>query len=183
MRIEAFLLTRQWRDVPSGIELTYWAASTEGPLRLRFERQHAVCFAPESVPLDVDDGASRRRVELRTLEGEPVDALYFDSRRALLSFAGRMRQRGLSVFESDIKPSERFLMERFLTGGIVVEGNPTERDGFLDFESAKLHAGSFRPSLRWLSVDIETDGVDGSVLSIPASRAGSTRCLGARCGG
>lgn len=170
MRTEAFLLTRQWRDAPNGVELTYWAASDSGPLRLRFDRQQAVAFISRDVRTDDDFEGLRKTVEMRGLDGTAVDAVYFDSRRQLAAFSRRMERDGASIYESDLKPSERFLMERFLTGGIFVDGKPLRHERFTEFLTPRLQPGDFRPTLRWLSVDIETDGVDGSVLSVAASR-------------
>ena len=42
--LRAFLLTRHWRDTSNGMELSLWAASEQGPLRVVLDGQEAVCF-------------------------------------------------------------------------------------------------------------------------------------------
>jgi DNA polymerase-2 len=170
----AFLLTRQWRDSPEGIELVFWARGESGPLRVRFEGQEAVCFAPRGINARSLD-ADVRALDLSTLEGTPVDGLYFPSQRSLVAARRHLRASGLHVFESDIKPSDRYLMERFVTGGFEVEGSAVEHEGFREYRNPRLVAAEFRPTLRVVSIDIETAGFDGDLYSICASSEGDAR--------
>ena len=78
-------------------------------------------------------------------------------------------------YEADIKPVERFLMERFVLGGLLVKGEPREQGGVLHFLDPELALSNFVPDLRLVSIDIETDGLDGPLLSL----AGVIRGLGA----
>ena len=49
----AFLLTRQWRDTPAGVELVYWAKGERGPIRIQIDRQELVATANDSELLSV----------------------------------------------------------------------------------------------------------------------------------
>ncbi len=160
--VDAFLLTRDWRDGDEGIEITLWARSPERPLRVRLTRQEAVMFVPRDVPTKAG-----RRVEkpLTTLYGDPVDVLYFRSRRSLIEERERLRDEREAVLESDVKPSDRFLMERFVTGGIRIEGPARERRGVLHFDNPRVKAAEVDVSLTHLALDIETDGFNGPLLS------------------
>lgn len=171
--IQGFVLTSQWRDAPGGVALTYWLASERGPLRVHFPRREAVMF----VDRDVEARCHRRRqVELRSMRGSDVDALYFSSRRDLLDERDRLR-RETATYESDVRPSERFLMERFTTGGCIVNGTPRQRRGYLELIDPGLKRGDYRPELSVMSFDIETDGIDGEVLSIAAVCGNEERVL------
>jgi DNA polymerase-2 len=167
---EAFLLTRHWRDTPDGVEIVFWAASNQGPMRLRFERQEPLFFVErdaEIPPAILSESDARRQpVELENLEGCPVDALYFRSQHQLAAAAGRLRSAGLSVSESDLKPADRFLMERFITGGVHVEGHLESHGTYVEFRNAKVRPERFRPQFRLLSLDIETSDWDGDLYSI-----------------
>jgi DNA polymerase-2 len=165
VELEGFVLTSHWRDTPEGLVLTYWLSTPQGPARLRFTRERAVMFVERSAAAQADE---RKAVPLRTLWGEPVDAVYFHRYAALQDERERLRQRGAMVLESDIKPAARFLMERFVTGGCRVSGEARRRDGYLDFQNPAIKRGGHRPHLAWLSFDIETDGIDGPVISIAA---------------
>ena len=153
---EVFLLTRDARDTPRGLELVLWASGPDGPVRVVLRDQEAVCFvarASASPP-----GVRRREVALATLDGTPVDALYFRSRRALEAFRERPEP---EVHESDVRPADRFLMERFVTGPMVLHGRAEPREGFVEYVDPRVRAGEGRPRLHAVSLDIETSGLDG----------------------
>ena len=94
-----------------------WATGAQGPVRAVLRGQEAVCFIPRSQASP--SGVRRRQVALSTLTGTPVDALYFRTRREIEAFRER---RETEVYESDVRPSDRFLMERFVTGPMVLQG-------------------------------------------------------------
>lgn len=164
MEIEAFLLSRQWRDRADGIEITLWCVAREhGPIRVTLRGQSAVMFVPRSTP--ADEGRREPR-ELRSREGAPLDAIYFRSQRAMIDARERMRQRLAAPLESDVKPSDRFLMERFVTSAVALRGTLRRERGLARMLDPQVRAADVRPSLRVLSLDIETDGWEGPVLSI-----------------
>jgi DNA polymerase-2 len=45
--LSGFILTRQWRESATGVELIYWLAGDLGPLRFQTSRQEAVSFFHE----------------------------------------------------------------------------------------------------------------------------------------
>ena len=153
---EVFLLTRDARDTPRGLELVLWASGPDGPVRVVLRDQEAVCFVPRAGASP--PGVRRREVALATLDGAPVDALYFRSRRALEAFRERPEP---EVHESDVRPADRFLMERFVTAAMVLHGRAERREGFVEYVDPRVRAGDTRPRLRAVSLDIETSGLDG----------------------
>ncbi len=170
--IDAFLLTRRWWDSPRGLELEFWAHAAEGPVRIRVTGGSAVCFVESQV---ATEGGARKGVKLRSLNGKDVETLYFSSQRELVRERERLLSMGQSVLEADIKPSDRFLMERFITGGLRIEGGATEREGFRDLLNPGVHPCEVTPRLRSLSFDIETERFDGALLSIAISGCGDDR--------
>jgi len=168
--LEILLLTRQWRDTNQGVQLVFWGASAEGPVRVCIPKQSAICFAERSLDLSSARGLSRREVALTTFNNGAVDALYFRTQADLLAARDAVRGRGEQLFESDVKPHDRYLMERFVTSAARVTGPRVQRDGYLEFLGPKLSpAGpshALRASLRVTSLDIETVGRDPRVVSI-----------------
>ena len=79
----------------------------------------------------------------------------------------RLRSEGIETLESDVKPSDRWVMERFVTGGLAIEGPARVRNGIICFDrGAKVTAANeVRPALTNLALDIETDGFGGPLLS------------------
>lgn len=161
--LDAFLLSREWRDRDDGVEIVLWGRSRELPVRARFARQEAVMFVPRHMPTHA---GRRAGLPLSTLQGDPVDALYFRSQRELIRERERLRESFAVALESDVKPSDRFLMERFITAAMSLEGPSRERRGVLHFDNPRIKAidpQDFELSL--LALDIETDGFDGPLLS------------------
>jgi len=174
--IEGFLLTRQWRDArhmsnsqgKGDIDLSFWAATNKGPLRLSIPSQAAVCFIEREHPQTEQlqsPRVSRKTVDLSLMDGGPVDALYFKQQRDLLD----ARDFGIPLHESDVKPADRYLMERFVHAGFRARGPILQRDGFLEILNPQLKPSDFEPSLRALSLDIETRAHTNRLYSIGAS--------------
>ena len=179
--LRAFLLTRQWRDTSDGLELSLWAASEQGPLRVVVDREEAVCFVeraamPESGALP-NVPCRRRTLDLATLEGAPVDALYFRRQRDLVAARDLLRARGVSPCESDLKPADRYLMERFVTAGFAARGEVVRRSGYLEMRNPAIRRDDYRTTLRWASLDIETAGLDGALYSIALHSPDDERVL------
>jgi DNA polymerase-2 len=152
--VDAFLLSREWRDTDSGVEIVLWGRAAESPVRARFSGQEAVMFVPRGAP-----ARGHRRV------ARPLFTLYFRSQRALVEERDRIRASMGIACESDVKPHERFLMERFVTSSMRLHGRATMRSGVLCFESPSIKTVEVRPALSILSLDLETDGFDGPLLS------------------
>jgi DNA polymerase-2 len=167
----AFLLTSQWRDTASGLELEFWASSERGPIRILARDQSAICFLARAadLPPGADaPGIERRPVDLRTLSGEPVDALYCSSQRRLQTLRAESARAGAALYESDLKPNERYLMERFVRGGLELHGSVQQRAGYLEMIDPALRAADYEPGLRSVAIDIETSDLDGELYSIAA---------------
>ena len=167
--LEAFLLTRQWADRRDGLRLEFWGASPEGPVRLGHPAQESVFFVDRATEVRA---GRRAPVALTDLRGRAVDAVYFDHQRALRAERDAVRGRGGRTLEGDVAPHDRFLMERFVTGGVRITGEPRQRKGFLDFSAPRIEPSEYVPDLAVLSLDIETDGFDGPLLSIATAGAG-----------
>ena len=160
---EGFLISRSWRDTSSGISLELWIVTRTLPVCVTITGQEAVMFLERAVPAH----ASRRQsVHLKSLSGVPVDALYYSQQSALVAERSALRSSGALPLEADVKPVERYLMERFVTGGLAISGPAFRRGGILHFKNPRISAGEFVPRLSLLSLDIETDGFSGPLLSI-----------------
>ena len=158
-----FLLTREAKERRDGLELIYWGTSPEGPVRVRLTRQRAVFY----VPRDVETLAGERtEVAHTTLDGKPVDRVAFVSRRELRAEADRLARRGTPALESDVKPADRALFERFVTGACTVRGPARERRGFVEFVDPEITPADVTPSLRVASFDVEAEGMDQPILSV-----------------
>ena len=179
--MSCFLLTRQWRDAGNGLELSFWGRAADGPVRILISGERAVCFVERGAHvgqlIEPDVQYERKPLELSSVDGKPVDGLYFQRQRDLLAARRALKAKDISLYESDLKPSDRFLMERFVTSAFQVKGVPEQADGFLHFVNPAIRADRFSPALTAISLDIETEGLDGALYSIAASGMGTPRAF------
>lgn len=164
--IKGFLLTRQWRDTPKGIELEFWVQTDDGPARIIIENQQAVCFVRRDSLPNISTTVSRKPVQLKTLQHESVDALYFNQQRDLNQWREHLAHDKTILLESEIKPTDRYLMERFVTASLAIYGQRRRQHGYWEFINPILKSADYQPTLKWLSLDIETENLDGCLFSI-----------------
>jgi DNA polymerase-2 len=174
---QGFLLTRHWRDVDAGVEVEFWLATDAGPRRVRLAPQPAIAFVPAEQGDTVRALLARERNwELRELSlcdfrHRPVLGLYCRQYRQLLRLEKRLREHGIDVYEADVRPPERYLMERFITAPVRFTGTPSAGAPEL-LEGAVLKPGDgYRPALRTVSLDIETT-MRGELRSIALEGCG-----------
>ncbi|HEY4090730.1 MAG TPA: DNA polymerase II [Luteibacter sp.] len=172
----AFILTRQWRDTREGLDLELWLATDEGPRAVVIKGQTAVAFVRESQVAEVeavirnDAAFDLKQLPLKTLAQEAVRALYGQSYRAMLRLEKRLAERGVNLHEADIRPTDRFLMERFITASVTVEATGQEADAV--WVNPRLKAADpYRPPLRVVSLDIETSAM-GELYSVALEGCG-----------
>ncbi|WP_120967226.1 DNA polymerase II [Comamonas sp. lk] len=157
---QGFILTRNWRDTPAGTELEYWLATDSGPLKVLLTAQTSVAFvetrhkATVQAHLLAMSDVQLRELELRSFQQEPVFGVYAKHFRQLGRLARSLQPLGVSFLEADVRPHERYLMERFITAGVRLEGGRIESSTLVDCKL--LPAPDFRPPLKVVSLDIET---------------------------
>ena len=157
---QGFVLTRHWRDTPQGTQVEFWLATDAGPRLLRLPLQTSVAFIPAQYEARVRELLrGERDVELRPLalqdfEHQPVLGLYCRQQRQLIQLDKRLRAAGIEVLEGDIRPPERYLMERFITAPVAFSGQ-VDADG-LYLDAQLKPANDYRPPLKLVSLDIET---------------------------
>lgn len=157
---QGFVLTRHWRDTPAGTEVEFWLATDAGPRRVRLAHQSSVAFIPAAQREQAERVlADEKNVELRPLalqdfEHRPVLGLYCQQHGQLMRLETTLNRHGIDVYEADVRPPERYLMERFITAPVWFGGTP-DADGML-LDAYLKPAPDYRPQLRLVSLDIET---------------------------
>lgn len=170
--MKGFLLTHDYRDRRGRCEYSYYGIGEEGPFLLRISNSPPLFFINRDGRISGDIRAERRPVNLVDFNGRPVDALYFNTRSDYFAVRELLREQGVTLYESDIYPPERFLMERFLRGGVEIDGTVSLLEGHLKiYENPHLTPADYRPEFRILSLDIET-GQSGELYSIALHGSG-----------
>ncbi|MTI12265.1 DNA polymerase II [Sansalvadorimonas verongulae] len=157
-----FLLTRTSFDRSRRTEVVLWVLTSHGPARLVVEGEQPVFFIPqkqlqrcETVLCDAGVPVRSRLLELKTFQSEPVSALYFLTIE--LAWQGRkaLQGAGLPVYEADFRLQDRYLMERFVNGGLEFTGQPKAFEGFTEYRKVKVRPAEYRPAFRVVSFDLE----------------------------
>lgn len=160
----AFLLTRQWRDTREGVVLDFWWATEKGACWTQVAGQEVVFFALRTQAETINNLLGRMRhwrmaeVELKNYHNEPVNALYFKHHRTARDAQDILDQHHIQIWEYDIRPAERYLMERFVTAAALVDipdsySLPVTNPRIIPLPEQD---SDWRPALKMLSLDIET---------------------------
>lgn len=172
---QGFVLTRHWRDTPAGTQVEFWLATDAGPRRIRLPHQPSVAFI-QAVQREQAETVLRgeKNVELKPLalldfEHRPVLGLYCQQHGQLMRLETALRKAGVEMFEADVRPPERYMMERFITAPVLFGGTP-DAEGLLLDAQMKPDPG-YRPTLRLVSLDIETTA-QGELYSIALEGCG-----------
>ncbi|TMU75343.1 DNA polymerase II [Pseudomonas fluorescens] len=172
---QGFVLTRHWRDTPAGTEVEFWLATDAGPRRVRLPHQPSVAFIPAEQRavaerlLHDEKNVELRPLALQDFEHRPVLGLYCQQHGQLMRLETTLNRNGVDVFEADVRPPERYLMERFITAPVRFSGTP-DADGVLLNAQLKPDP-KYRPTLRLVSLDIETTET-GELYSIALEGCG-----------
>jgi len=181
--IRGFLLTQHSEQGRDGIDLHYWLATEQGPLQLCIANQETVCFYPRRQHAELVKalagvaGWRSAPVALQSFTGEPVDALYCRRLDALYRVRDRLRGGAIPLFEEDIRPPERYLMERFIGAGMRLASAQRPPSAAPLLVDVAIAADAYRPTLRLLSLDIETAIGHPELYSIGLAAPGFERVL------
>lgn len=167
-----FILSRQQTSYKGKIRLCYWLKTQQGVIKAFIEQEKCVFFVKQA-----HQGQVRQRLEqagcqfqltnvpLIHFDQSAVCAIYFASLSDFYT-AKETLSGHVPMYEEDIRHADRYLMERYIKGGVWVTGQPVKRNGYLELQHAKLKAHpTFAPSLNMLSLDIECSG-DGVLFSV-----------------
>jgi DNA polymerase II len=170
-----FILTRHWRDTAKGTEIEFWVATDEGPKRIVQTAQTSVAFAPAEFAAKIAPelvllpGARMEPLALRDFKRRPVAGIYCRQYWQLTGLERTLKNKSIPLYEVDIRPSERYLMERFITASVQIDGGSVSGNVITD--CSLKPAPSYRPSLSMVSIDIETSANE-SLYSIALEGCG-----------
>ena len=168
-----FILTRSAYDNRGVCTLKYFGRSRSGPFLIIISSHKPLFFVKRNTEIPDLPGMDRRHVELQSFTNEDVDALYFESLMYYYEGKRTLQNRQIQMFESDVKPADRYLMERFINGSVEITGQKELKGELTVWYNPKLKPCNYIPVLKWLSIDIETEplkqfGSNGLLYSIAA---------------
>lgn len=165
-----FILSRHWKDTRHGVEVSYWLLTDNQPQKVTVPYQKAIGFLAESKfsrvkhLFDEQPNVSYRLLELTDFQREKVYAIYCHQYRQLQNIEKNCNELGIELLETDIRPSERYLMERFIAASVWFSRN---QQGEYQLKPCE----GYRPLVKAVSLDIETSQ-HGELYSIGLSGCG-----------
>lgn len=169
---QGFILTRQSFDVNSSPVIVLWVSTADGPCKLVIENEQPVFFAVRDSLPEIKSLLKENRISfqsqllsLQTFQLKKVAGLYFETQKDFYDARVLLQESGIEVFESNIRLAERFLMERFVYGGIEFIGQAVNKNGYIEYRNAKVKPCQHVPELRVVSLDIEC-AANGELFSI-----------------
>ena len=168
--LQGFLLTGDWEDVKGRYYLRFFGISHSGPFEVIMTNQRPGFYVEKAANASLPPGCQRVDTNLRSFEKKPLDYLSFVSGAQARQVQSALVKQGIRTYESDLKPAEKFLMDREIFAEVVLK-NPThirQRPGlvqWIDPEVVPLDEAAEMPAFSSLSFDIET-GKQGQLFSI-----------------
>ncbi|MEI6893104.1 MAG: DNA polymerase II [Colwellia sp.] len=172
---KGFLLTRQVQDKRTGLEIILWLKTATGPVKLQINNELAVFFVGSdkleiAKAILVEHRISLEKsqpVPLKTFSQQNVAALYFTTMRNFYRAREALKSRNVKCYEDDIRPDDRFLMERHITADLDYLGHHQLCDGYQLTKKVRCKRAKdlAKQRLTMLSIDIECS-MQGELYSI-----------------
>jgi len=160
-----FLLNRQVKDKGNALQIILWLKTHMGAQKLVVDNELAVFFVEEQQAEQAElllkqQGirlAKRQSLSLTTFSQCKVDGFYFASLSQFYRARDCLKSQQIKCYEDDIRPDDRYLMERFITADVDFINNGQVK--------CKTSAEKFAIKLTMLSLDIECS-MSGELYSI-----------------
>ena len=168
-----FILSKEAFDSSTGVTFVFWLWCKHGPLKVLVEQQEVVFFIPDNQVSAAERLLQSQNMyvrfadaKLKNFQNQSVICCYFNSLKDYYRAIKILKSSQIVTFEDDVRPIDRFLMERFIKGSVWVKGEIHTRSDFRLLKKAKLKPNNeFKPNFKLVSIDIECNG-DGVLFSI-----------------
>ena len=168
-----FILSKEAFDSSTGVTFVFWLWCKHGPLKVLVEQQKVVFFIPDNQVSAAERLLQSQNIyvrfadaKLKNFQNQSVICCYFNSLKDYYRAIKILKSSQIVTFEDDVRPIDRFLMERFIKGSVWVKGEIHTRSDFRLLKKAKLKPNNeFKPNFKLVSIDIECNG-DGVLFSI-----------------
>ena len=170
---EGFILTARSIERKGKTYIECWFLTEDGVVKATSNAQQGLFFvlqdnSAEVVRLLAESGIEHKysALALKTFEHQDVGGVYFDRNNALYKAKTLLKQGHINCFEDDIRPTERYFMERFVYGSATFSGKQITSQGkTTELTDIQCKPSQFVPKFSVLSVDIECSE-QGELFSI-----------------
>jgi len=162
-QLEGLILSRHQRDTTFGIEIIFWIKSPQGACQVVLTTERAVFLIKQAdLPLAQTlfhthhlNATEIRPLPLSTFTEHKVVAIYSQTNANSRRLQQVLSDQHIALFESDIKVSDRYLMERFIYGSATIQGDIYRQGEHYYCQNPKLSPGKNSASIETVSLDIE----------------------------
>ena len=147
----------------------YGKGEKTGNTKINFSPVKIFCLlnantSEEKIPTNFTEKKENIAYCLKT--DNPLTAYFFNSYKDLILFTKQARKNELLVYEENIYPDERFLMENSIFSSMGISGKPTIEQETTTFQNPKVNISQANTNLKVFSVDIETNHDASQIFSI-----------------
>ena len=137
---DVFLLTGEWSDYSGKSVLKFIGTSDElGPVEIIVTNNKPVFFVERDAVLNpLNKTYLRKETKLKNFNNKPVDALYFNTQKALSILAETIQQSNQTTYESDVDPLRRFLMEKSINSQMKITGVAEQKNSIVRFTNPTI---------------------------------------------
>jgi DNA polymerase-2 len=172
---KGFLLTRQAQDRGNSLQIILWLKTGVGVKKLIIDNELAVFFIEEKQVVQAEQLlqqhgillVKQQQLALKTFTQQTVHGFYFKTLGQFYRARDCLKQAQIKCYEDDIRPDDRYLMERFITADIDFIGHSQTMANVDYINLAKCKASTEKSDivLSMLSLDIECS-MSGELYSI-----------------
>ncbi len=165
---QVFILTGEWSDYSGKNVLKFIGTSDElGPVEILITNNRPVFFVERNAVIDSSIKTYLRKdTKLKNFNQQPVDAIYFNTQKDLLSLSDTLHQSNITTYESDIDPLKRFLMEKSINSQMKITGVAEQKNLIKSFIDPTIEPCEVTPNFVIASIDIETGAKTNILYSI-----------------
>ena len=170
-----FLLTRQAKDQGNNLQIILWVKTAVGAKKLVINNELTVFFVEEQEVVQAEQQLQQQGIHLvkqqslplKTFGQQSVSGFYFKNLSHFYRARECLKLANIKCYEDDIRPDDRYLMERFITADIDFIGNSQKMANCNFISQAKCKVSAQRSTLvlSMLSLDIECS-MTGELYSI-----------------
>ena len=165
---DVFLLTGEWSYYTGQNILKFIGTSEElGSVEILISNNKPVFFVEnKSIINPLLKNYLRKETKLKNFNHQPVDAIYLNTQKELISLADSLHQSEIKTFESDVDPLRRFLMEKNINSQLRITGITDQKNSITKFSNPTIEPCEVTPNFVIASIDIETGATTNQLYSI-----------------
>lgn len=161
MKIKGHIISEHSFSGKNGIEIQYYCRGEKENFEIRITNEDCVFFVEKDSKL-LASAKKSKELALKTPGGQGVFGIYSRTFSELEELKKKAQELGVRTYEIDVRPQERYLMERFIFREFEFEAEEFSK---IFYNPILKPSGEKINDFTFLSFDIET-GVSGDLYSI-----------------